>query len=208
MNKLAALFTVVLAACVPPATTATGNTEDASVTYRLTPRDKQGIESELRFQIIQVSFGASSLDTQQSQNLLEILEAAAAYGYDPYVLVSIAFVESSFRTGAVSSTGDIGIFQINYRWWGKELGYRDYEDFAIRNKNIHRNARHAIEILRRFAAHRSCTGDNLFACYNGGYGWRRSEKRRQIEHYRDKVLETKRVLERDYPQWEADQSRD
>lgn len=185
----------------------TSTTKDAAVTCRLYPRDMLGIEAALIVETIQVSFGSSSLDSQQTQNLAEILEASRDYGYDPYVLVSIAFRESSFRTEAISSTGDVGIFQVNYRWWGKELGYKDYKDFTNRNKDVRRNARHAIEILRRFASHRACAGDNLFACYNGGYGWRKSENRRQIEHYRDGVVETKRVLERDYPQWETNQGR-
>jgi len=171
--------------------------------YRILPRDKEGMESLLEVETIQVSFSSSPLDSVQSENFAEVLEVSQAYGANPFAMVAIAFRESSFRKTAVSPTGDVGIFQINYRWWGKELGYKNYEDFLKHNTAIKRNTRHAIEILRIFSRHRACLGENLYACYNGGYGWRKSPKRRQIEFYRDRVVKTIKSIERGYPQWGA-----
>ena len=168
---------------------------------QLVPRDNDGIMELLEIESYQVIFNKNQLSTRQTDNLLEIMNAAKIYDYDVYTLLAIAFRESSFHNDVISDTGDVGIFQINYRWWGKELGYKDFKDFYQANIKIKRNTRHAIEILRRFTKHRSCKGDNVFACYNGGYGWRKSNQKRYIEHYRDNVVKTRNYLKERYQEW-------
>jgi len=155
----------------------------------------------LEVETYQVAFSKSQLSPSQTDNLLKILNAAKIYNYDAYTLLAIAFRESSFHNDVISDTGDVGIFQINYRWWGKELGYKDFKDFYQANVKIKRNTRHAVEILSRFGTHRACKGDNIFACYNGGYGWRKSKQVRYITQYRDNVIKTRNYLKRKYPNW-------
>lgn len=168
---------------------------------RLAPRDSIGIMELLEIESYQVVFNKNQLSMKQTDNLLEIMNAAKIYDYDVYILLAIAFRESSFHNEIISDTGDVGIFQINYRWWGKELGYESFKDFYQANIKIKQNTRHAIEVLRRFGKHRSCKNDNIFACYNGGYGWRKSKQRRYIEYYRDNVVKTRDYLEERYPFW-------
>jgi len=168
---------------------------------RIVPRDNAGIVELLEIETYRVTFNKSQLSSKQTGNLLEIINAAKIFDYDVFTLLAIAFRESSLHNDVISDTGDVGIFQVNYRWWGKELGYADFKSFYQANIRIKRNARHAIDILRRFSKHRSCKGDNIFACYNGGYGWQKSKQRRYIEYYRDNVVETRDFLKERYSEW-------
>ena len=168
---------------------------------RLTPRDSIGIMDLLEVESYQVSFNKNYLSQTQSDNLLKVLNVAAIQKYDVYALLAIAFRESSFHNDVVSDTGDVGVFQINYRWWHKEFGYKDFKSFYQANIKVATNAEHAVKILRRFSKNKACKGDNIFACYNGGYGWRQSEKSKYIMLYRDNVVKTRNMLRVKYPQW-------
>lgn len=56
-----------------------------------------------------------------------IYRSSVRYGIDPLIMTSIIKVESSFNQGAVSSTGDISIAQINFEVWIKEANNLGFE---------------------------------------------------------------------------------
>jgi len=168
---------------------------------RIEPRDTAGIADLLEVQSYQVSFVRDRLSSRQTDNVLEVMNAAKLYKYDVHDLLAIAFKESSFHNDVISDTGDVGLFQVNYHWWGKKLGYKDFRHFYQANIVPKRNARHAIEILRTFSPKKACKGNNLFACYNGGPGWKMSKNVRYIKHYRDNVVKTRDNIKRNYPEW-------
>ena len=64
-------------------------------------------------------------NTEQKLNASVIIDKSLDVGEDPYFMVALAWVESRVKTGKISHTGDYGIFQINYRFWGKKWGYKD-----------------------------------------------------------------------------------
>jgi hypothetical protein len=64
-------------------------------------------------------------NTEQELNAAVIIDKSMTVGEDPYFMVALAWVESRVKAGKVSHTGDYGIFQISYRFWGKKWGYKD-----------------------------------------------------------------------------------
>jgi len=58
-----------------------------------------------------------------------ILDQVNKLSADPHFYMAIAWVESRVKTGRVSHTGDYGLFQINYNFWGKKWGYKDRKKF-------------------------------------------------------------------------------
>lgn len=62
------------------------------------------------------------LETRQAQGLANIIfEEAGNFNIEPTLMMAIIQVESNFKLGAKSSTGDYSLSQINYKIWNKEL---------------------------------------------------------------------------------------
>ena len=113
-----------------------------------------------------------------------IIDHATASGEDPYVLMAIAWKESRIEAGKVSSTGDVGIFQINWKFWGSRTwGYRSYDDFVEDMNRPELAAAAAIAVLQEMRRYKACQGDNLMACYNGGPSWMLSSNVDKIAEY-------------------------
>ena len=112
--------------------------------------------------------------------------------------------ESSFKTGLISRQGDVGIFQINTRWWWKKLGYSSRSEFAKKNQDVTTNAKNAIFIIKKFKRFKTCRGDNLFACYNGGPGWRLSKNVDKIKAYQKRVIRARYLITRHMKRWKRD----
>ena len=73
----------------------------------------------------------SYFDTEQELNAAVIIDKSIQLGEDPYFMVGLAWVESRLKTGRVSHTGDYGLFQINYNFWGKKWGYKSRNKFLV-----------------------------------------------------------------------------
>ena len=62
----------------------------------------------------------SYFNTEQQFNAAVVIDQANRFEEDPHFMVAIAWVESRLKDNKVSRTGDYGIFQVNWRFWGKK----------------------------------------------------------------------------------------
>ena len=60
----------------------------------------------------------SYFSPEQQFNASVVIDQSNRFNEDPYFMVALAWVESRLRDNRVSPTGDYGIFQINWRFWG------------------------------------------------------------------------------------------
>jgi len=140
-------------------------------------------------------------DTEQEFNAAVIIDKSLDVGEDPYFMVSVAWVESRLKTGRVSKTGDYGIFQINYRFWGKKWGYKDRNKFLVDMSSASHATVAATVVLKEMRRYKSCQGLNLPACYNGGPGWQKSKNKEKIILYANKVNRMRGIFKRKFPGW-------
>lgn len=79
-----------------------------------------------------------------------IVEHADSNGLDPYVMLSLAWVESNIRPHLRSPTGDYGLFQVNCKMWWKLLDFGSWADCRDEMLKPEPNILAAIEIYTRF----------------------------------------------------------
>jgi len=149
-------------------------------------------------------FVLGRLSDDQLVNVITIMDVAKKQKFDEFTLLAIAFRESSFKTGLVSKQGDVGIFQINARWWWKKLGYSDRTDFRKKNQDVATSAKNAIIILKKFKRFKNCRGDKVFACYNGGPGWQLSKNIEKIKAYQKRVIRARYLIKRHMNRWKQE----
>ena len=152
-----------------------------------------------------VSFLAYNFPTyfnnEQQLNAAIIIDKSLDVGEDPYFMVAIAWTESRLKTSAVSHTGDYGIFQINYRFWGKKWGYKVRNKFLVDMSSAAHATVAATVVLKEMRKYKSCQGLNLPACYNGGPGWQKSKNKEKIISYANKVNRMRSMFKRKFPKW-------
>jgi len=123
-------------------------------------------------------------DTAQAQLAKEIIEQAHILNQDPYLLMAIAWKESRLQKQQTSHTGDVGIFQISWKFWGKRVWkYESYRQFVEDMDNPEHATLAAVMVLKEMRLYRTCRGINLFACYNGGPAWMKSKNIKTIQAY-------------------------
>ena len=149
-------------------------------------------------------FVLGKLSDDQLVNVITIMDVAKTQGFDEFTLLAIAFRESSFKTGLVSKQGDVGIFQINARWWWKKLGYKNRADFTKKNQDVATSAKNAITIIQKFKRFKTCRGDRVFACYNGGPGWQLSKNVEKIKAYQKRVIRARYLIKRHMKRWKQE----
>ena len=149
-----------------------------------------------------LSYGFPSyFDVEQQINAAVIIDKAIEINEDPYLMIAIAWVESRIKSGRVSNTGDYGIFQINYRYWGKRFGYKNSKKFLVDMSSPGHSTVAAAVVLKSMRKYKACKGLNLPACYNGGPGWQKSKNKRKIMSYANKVQKMRLRFQRNYPGW-------
>jgi hypothetical protein len=127
-------------------------------------------------------------DAEQKEIGREIISQAHALGEDPYTLMAIAWQESRIKRGQTSHTGDVGIFQINWSFWGKKIWkYKSYQQFVEDMDNVEHATLAAVMVLREMRLYKTCVGINLYACYNGGPAWMKSKNIDKIATYARRV---------------------
>jgi len=127
-------------------------------------------------------------DKEQKAIGREIIKQAHKLGEDPYTLMAIAWQETRIRRGQTSHTGDVGIFQINWRFWGKKIWkYKSYRQFVEDMDNVEHGTLAAVMVLREMRLYKTCVGINLYACYNGGPAWMKSKNIDKIATYARRV---------------------
>lgn len=140
-------------------------------------------------------------DFEQKYNTTIIINKSKDIQEDPYLLVAIAWVESRIKSGRVSKTGDYGIFQINYNFWGKRWGFKDKKKFLKDMSDPAHGTIAAEVVLREMRRYQSCRGLNLPACYNGGPSWEKSRNIKSIIFYANKVNSLQERLRKQFPGW-------
>tara|TARA_Y100000592_G_scaffold25630_1_gene40438 strand:- start:2270 stop:2755 length:486 start_codon:yes stop_codon:yes gene_type:complete len=143
----------------------------------------------------------SYFDTEQRLNAAVIIDKSLDIGEDPYFMVATAWVESRLKTGRVSKTGDYGLFQINYRFWGKRWGYKNTRKFLIDMSSAAHGTVAAGVVLKGMRKYKACQGLNLPACYNGGPGWQKSKNKEKITSYANKVNRMRGIFKKKFPKW-------
>ena len=143
----------------------------------------------------------SYFDTEQELNAAVIIDKSVDLGEDPYFMVGLAWVESRLKTGKVSRTGDHGLFQINYKFWGKRWGYTSQQKFLVdMSSAIHATVAAGV-VLQEIRKYKACAGLNLPACYNGGPSWQKSENKEIILEYARRVHRMRGLFKRRFPGW-------
>tara|TARA_B100000131_G_C18077677_1_gene597017 strand:+ start:303 stop:788 length:486 start_codon:yes stop_codon:yes gene_type:complete len=140
-------------------------------------------------------------NTEQQLNAAVIIDKSLDVEEDPHFMVALAWAESRVKTGKVSHTGDYGIFQINYRFWGKKWGYKDRNKFLVDMSSAAHATIAAVTVLKEMRKYKACKGLNLPACYNGGPGWQKSKNKEKIINYANKVNRMRGIFKRKFPKW-------
>ena len=110
-----------------------------------------------------------------------VFESAAQNNLDPYLLLSIMYVESKFNAEAVSKQGARGLMQImpqTGEWIANNLGCQDFNIDQLYNPEI--NIKYASWYLVKLKEEFDGRLPVVLAAYNGGQGnvgkWLESEK--------------------------------
>ena len=162
------------------------------------------IEEDIQAFSLDDDFVLGKLSDDQLVNVITIMDVAKKQGFDEFALLAIAFRESSFKTGLISKQGDVGIFQINARWWWKKLGYKNRAEFTKKNQDVATSATNAITIIQKFKRFKTCRGDRVFACYNGGPGWQLSKNVEKIKAYQKRVIRARYLIKRHMKRWKQE----
>ena len=140
-------------------------------------------------------------NTEQELNAAVIIDKSLDIKEDPYFMVSLAWTESRLKTGKVSRTGDYGIFQINYKFWGRKWGYTSRQKFLVDMSSAAHGTIGAGVVLQEMRRYKSCAGLNLPACYNGGPAWHKSKNKEKILDYARQVQRMRGIFKRRFPGW-------
>jgi len=141
-------------------------------------------------------------DKEQREIGQGIIKEAHKLGEDPYTLMAIAWQETRIKRGKTSHTGDVGIFQINWSFWGKRIWkYKSYQQFVEDMDNIEHGTLAAVMVLREMRLYKTCIGINLYACYNGGPAWMKSKNIDKIATYARRVHAKRQQYIRKYKSW-------
>ena len=140
-------------------------------------------------------------NTEQEINAAVIIDKSLDLGQDPHFMVALAWVESRVKEGKVSRTGDYGIFQVSYRFWGKKWGYKSRQRFLVDMSSAAHATVAATVVLKAMRKYKACQGLNQPACYNGGPGWRKSKNKEKIISYANKVNRMRGIFKRKFPNW-------
>ncbi|MCS5550916.1 MAG: lytic transglycosylase domain-containing protein [Gammaproteobacteria bacterium] len=138
---------------------------------------------------------------EQEVNAAIIIDRAIKLKEDPHFMVALAWTESRLISNRISKTGDYGIFQINYNFWGKHWGYSSRKKFLVDMSSPDNAAVAASVVLHEMRKYKSCRGQHLAACYNGGPSWKKSKNKKKILAYARKVNAKASAYKKRYPGW-------
>lgn len=127
-----------------------------------------------------------------------LFSLAVQLNHDPAELLAVAYTESRWEIGAVGPRESVGPLQINCRAWWTHFKF-DSEDQCrvFLSRDVRLNTEISVYILRRYRnRYPQCSGDNVFACYNGGPGWRRLSQaaQRRVLFYQKQVTERRELI--------------
>jgi soluble lytic murein transglycosylase-like protein len=82
-------------------------------------------------------------DETKKKIALAIVSNGRFYDVKYKHLVAIAYVESGFRPDLINNTGDHGLMQVNWNWWGKK-----FVDAPSDLLNVYKNVEIACKIIK------------------------------------------------------------
>lgn len=131
-----------------------------------------------------MEYGKQPIDTAQEYATL-IFENANNYNVDPFLILSIIFVESTFKDEAKSNANAIGLMQVIYKWHKEKVE----KPHHLYDPKI--NVQVGTQIIREYMD-RSKTEKEALLRYNGSLG--KSDKyAKKVKKYR--TIFKQRVLE-------------
>ena len=129
----------------------------------------------------------------------EIIKKSIQNKVNPSEMLAIAVTESALNPKAYSRTKDVGLFQVNCKWWYKEFDYRSIKSCEKAMMNASTNIDAGIYILKYFRKNfKQCAGKFAYRCYNGGQRWQRSKNKDKIIRYAASVLKRKKKIDIHY----------
>jgi hypothetical protein len=140
---------------------------------------------------------------EQEVNAAIIIDKSLQIHEDPHYMVALAWTESRLKSTKVSRTNDYGIFQVNYRFWGKKWGYTKRQKFLVDMASPGHATVAAAVVLKEMRKYKACQGLNLAACYNGGPAWQSSKNKEKIIRYANQVNRMRGIFKRKFPRWTA-----
>lgn len=138
---------------------------------------------------------------EQEVNAAIIIDKALQIQEDPYYMVALAWTESRLKSTKISRTNDYGLFQVNYRFWGKKWGYATRQKFLVDMASPGHATVAAAVVLKEMRKYKACQGLNLAACYNGGPAWQSSKNKEKIIRYANQVNRMRGIFKRKFPRW-------
>jgi soluble lytic murein transglycosylase-like protein len=93
-----------------------------------------------------------------------VFRQSRKYGFNPYLVMAIIFVESNFKRHAVSRAGAYGLMQVNYAVWKDELKI-DFRKLTQVDYNIELG----LIILKSYLRETSGNMLQALTMYNNGY---------------------------------------
>ena len=141
------------------------------------------------------AFGMSDYKNKKAcQYMPQIIESAEKHEIKPEVLVSLIFVESSFRRKAVSNKGACGLTQVMPKYTGKHSPVRKYSCDQL--KSPYTSIRAGSKILRWWINYHDGDLKRALCSYNAGF--RCGNKRKKVSKYgmkyAKKVLKYTKIL--------------
>jgi soluble lytic murein transglycosylase-like protein len=128
-----------------------------------------------------------------------ILEKSVEHDVDAMEALAIAITESALKPRAYSHTQDVGLFQVNCKWWWKKFKYSSRRQCEKSLLDPARNIDAGLYILKYFrSSFPQCKGDLAYRCYNGGQRWPRSKNKHKIIKYSKAVQKRKAAIVRHY----------
>ena len=129
----------------------------------------------------------------------KILEKSLEQNVDPVEALAIAVTESALNPKAYSHTKDVGLFQVNCKWWWKKFKYSSRYHCERSLLDPARNIDAGLYILKYFRrSFPQCKGNMAYRCYNGGQRWPRSKNKAKIIKYSRAVEKRKRIIAQHY----------
>jgi len=105
-----------------------------------------------------------------------VFKQSRKHGFDPYLVMAIIFVESSFNRHAVSKAGAFGLMQVNYPVWKNELNI-DRKKLTQIDYNIELG----LTILKGYLQETKGNMIKALILYNNGYKYTNT-------HYHEKII--------------------
>ena len=138
-------------------------------------------------------------NSKKTQYAHEVILQAKDNNIDPSEAIAIVLTESGFNPKAYSRTKDVGLFQVNCKWWYKKFKYKSIKTCERALLNPSKNIKAGLYILKYFRSNfKQCRGNLAYRCYNGGQGWYKSKNKNKIINYSKSVLRRKAKVEQHY----------